>query len=256
MNKYMAAMGALAFTVVGTLSADTVPTKTKTASVVKKTTVASSGPVDRILEIRAGPRVSFLTGGLRVGKTGTEVDIWDDLGQDDVNVGAQIDLDWQPWNRIHTTFGMTYDRYDHSGTTSKGVLTNRGDVIQPGARVTSDVDFYTFEGKVGYDVIKNNTFRVQTYIGGKGVFLDGTVSASGTVITAAPGSVTRTGSRSTKIDNSYGTFFGGVDSRAYISRDWYVGGDIGAFGLDGWSYLTGDAYTGYDFNKNLRSSWE
>ncbi len=43
---------------------------------------------------------------------------------------------------------------------------------------------------------------------------------------------------------------GGVDGRAYISRDWYVGIDPGAGGWNNWYVITGDAYTGYDFSKN------
>ena len=185
MNKYIVAMGALAFTVVGSLSADTDTVKTTKSStqIVKKST---AGPVDRTLELRAGPRGSFLTGDLRSGVNGTLVDVWDGLGLKDGNIGTQVDIDWQPINRWHLDFGFTYDRYDQSGTTTKSILTDKGDTIQSGATLNVDANIYTFEGKLGYDLIKNNTYRLQPYIGGKGIKLDSKLSASGTVVTAGP----------------------------------------------------------------------
>ncbi len=209
----------------------------------------SDGPADRKLEVRVGPRISFLSGDVRVGGTGTPFDIWDDTGLDEPSAGVQFDADWQPWNRVHIAGGVTWDKYDHSGTTKKD-LSREGSTerLLAGAPVSADVDVVSFEGKVGYDVIKNNTYRLQPYIGGKGWFLDGKTSFSGTRINSA-GVALAPRTDTFKDDQTYGAFFGGVDQRLYVSRSWYVGGDIGATGMDRWYYLTGDAYTGYDFNK-------
>ena len=247
MKKYivMGALAALAVSPLG-LMADTMPAR-KDTTVLRKPVVAA-GPVDRTLEVRLGPRVSFLDGDVRVGRTGTEFSIWDGLNFDEPNIGADFDVDWQPWNRIHVIGGLTYDKYDQDGTTALAISRTGGDRLAAGSTVSADIDLFTFVAKLGYDVIKNNTWRVMPYIGGKGAYVDGRATATGTVLNAAGASL---GTRTLTIDDEvgYGTFFGGVDTRAYISRDWYVGGDIGAFGLDNWTYLTGDAYTGYDFNQ-------
>ncbi len=249
MNKYTVIGGAVAVMAMGSLalSADEGGAKKSGTPAMRKSSSADT-PADRKLELRVGPRISFLTGDLRTGKTGTTFDIWDDLALDEPSGGVQFDIDWQPLDRWHVAFGMTGDQYDHSGTTSKNI-SNGEDVLVSGASVSADLGLYTFEGKLGYDAIKNDTWRIQPYIGGKGAWADGTATVTGAVLNSAGVTVATSRTKTTRLDQSYGLFFGGVDARAYISHQWYVGADIGAFGLDSWYYLTGDAYTGYDFSK-------
>lgn len=247
-------VGALAVFAASSLFADDSLRTTKSTKTVKKSTTSTASlkgdlPADRTLEVRVGPQGSVLTGDIRLGKTGTRVDIWDDLRLRDGNPGARFDVDFQPFNKFHFEAGLGYTSYDQSGSTRVSILSNKGDVIQPGANVTARADVYNFDGKLGYEVIKDNTFRVRPYIGVEGISIDGRATASGTVINTAGATVT--GTRTTRNDVTYATFFGGVDSRIYISRNWYVGGDIGAFGLDTWYMLAGQAYSGYDFTKNL-----
>ncbi len=242
-------MGAMIAMLVNPLVADDAKTTKAPAIPKKKATSSSEGPVDRKIEIRAGPRATFLTGDFRVGRTGTSANIWDDINLQEVNPGAQFDIDWQPFNRWHFDVGVTYDAYEQKGSLKKALLTDRGDLIQPGALTKASFDFYSYEGKIGFDVIKNRTYRLQPYVGGKGLSIDGKISIAGDAVTAAPNSKTVTGSRESTYKQDYGLFFGGIDQRLYVSRDWYLGGDFGASGLDNWYYFTGDAYTGYDFNK-------
>jgi hypothetical protein len=257
-KSIMIAAGALALMATGTLFADdTMKSSKTTASTTKSkaTTTAkvttSDLPADRTLEIRVGPRASFVTGSVQIGKTGTNVDVWDNLGLDEPNIGTQLDIDYQVFSKFHIEGEFTYDSYDQTGTSGIAIVNDRGDVAQPGAAVAAKADIYTFDAKLGYDVYKSKTIRVRPYIGVVGEYIDANLTASGSVITAAPGSVTRTGSIVASADFGYASFFGGVDSRLNISRNWYVGGDIGAFGLDDWYLLRGDGYTGYDFTKSL-----
>jgi len=247
MTKYFAFAGAVAALALGSsaLVAADAPAKKASPSAKKS---SSAGPVDRELEVRVGPRISFLTGDLRVGKSGTDFDIWDDLSLDEPSGGIQFDIDWQPVDRWHFGYGLQWDKYDHSGSTSKNI-SNGEDVLVSGASVAADLDIYTFEGKIGYDVYKDQTCRVNTYIGGKGGYVDGSATVTGAVNNSAGVTIATSRTKTTTIDAAYATFFGGVDARAYISRDWYVGGDLGAFGLENWYYLTGDAYFGYDFTQ-------
>jgi hypothetical protein len=263
MKKILIAAGALAIISAGSLSADDTMKKSTTA---KKTTtksvskIKSDGPVDRSLEFRVGPRVTFLSGEVRQGSgsPGDTVDIFDDLNLDDATLGIQLDLDWQPINRWHVGVGMSFDDYDQTGSTSRAITTSvGGSVIQPGAAVTASAEVYTFEGKIGYDLIKNNTYRLQPFIGGKGIIVDnGRFSGTGTVID--PGGATSTGTRTLNEDVGYGTFIGGIDQRLYITRSWYIGAEIAGFGMDEWGYVTGDGYTGYEFTKNfgLRAGYD
>jgi hypothetical protein len=244
MKKYLV-MGAIAALAVGSLTADDTlkDTTTKTTSrKVTKVAASSGAPVDRQLELRVGPRVSWLTGDLRIGQGGTQFDVWDDLGFDEVNIGGQFNADWQPRDRWHVDLGLTWDHYDQNGTTSRNIIDGDTTVLA-GAATSADIDAFTFEGTIGYDVIKNNTWRIKPYIGGKGAYADGSVNVTGATTTSP------SRSRTANIDEAYGFALGGLDTRAYISRKWYVGGDIGASGWENWYVLTGDAYTGYDFNK-------
>lgn len=207
---------------------------------------STGGPVDRELELRVGPRISFLTGGARVGVAGTGFDIWDDLKLDSPNGGIQFDADWQPVSRWHVTYGMTWDRHDQSGVTGKAIRNSASptDTLVAGSAVKTDLDIYSFEGTLGYDLFKNDSVRIKPYVGGKAYLIDGNVTLSNN----GPGG---TGlSRTSNSSRAEGTYLLGLDSRFYATQDWYLGGDIGGSAWSEYYNLTGDAYTGYDFNKN------
>jgi hypothetical protein len=242
-------MGALALVSASSLFADMVPAKATTATTKTTSTVSKEGPVNRQLEVRIGPRITFLTGDIRVGKTGTDVDIWDDLGLKEVGGGIKLDTDWQPFDRLHITSGFTWDHFDITGSTKSPITSSKGDVVQPGATLTLKADIYTFDGTVGYDVVKNNLYRLTPYFGGKGGAIDGELTASGSVLTAPPGSRTVTGTRTTTGEDVYGAFIVGIDQRFNITRNWYTGLDIAGSAWEDWGYLTGDGYMGYDFSK-------
>jgi hypothetical protein len=220
----------------------------KTTPYVSKKLVVDDMPFDRTLEIRIGPRLSFLTGEVKSGRNGTSMDIWDDVGMDEPSAGMQFDVDWQFAKRWHAIFDMTWDRYDHSGVTSK--LISNGDAgpnnaIAAGSSTSANLDIYTFEGRIGYDIVKTKNWTIMPYIAGKGGVADGTVS----VTDNGPGG---SGRVLTYTDNqAYALPLGGLDVRFYATPKFYVGADIGASGWENYFYLTGQAYTGYDFTKNF-----
>lgn len=248
--KKLIIMGAAVALAAGSLSADdTLRSKTTTKTMTAPAKVDFATPFDRELEIRVGPRATFLTGDVRVGKTGTTFDVWDDLKLDEVSPGVQFDADWQPIKNWHLEVGMTWDKYDHNGTTQKNISDGENTLLS-GATENANLDIYTFKGVIGYDVIKNRTYRLRPYVGGKAGLVDGTASWSGNVANSA-GVNLGPRTKSTSLDNVYyGTWLIGVDQRVYVSRDWYLGANLGASTLANWYLLSGNAYTGYDFNKN------
>jgi hypothetical protein len=243
--------GALAVFAAGTLFADDTPVKKSTkveTSKKKVATKSSGGPVDRTLEVRVGPRVSWLTGDVRVGRTGTEFNVEDDLQLDDPNAGIQFNFDYQPFNRIHLEGGLSYDIYNQKGTTTKDISQGEN-VLLSGASVSTDTDVVVFDVKLGYDVIKNNTLRVKPYIGALGGYTHGFGSISGNTLSGGGTTPSSTRVFKDSFEESYVTFIGGLDTRLYVSRSWYVGADAAGFGWDNVGVIHGQAYTGYDFSK-------
>lgn len=215
---------------------------------MKDTVTLKESPVIREVEIRLGPRFSFLTGDVRAGLNGTRFDIWDDLGLDEPSGGAQFHVDWQVVDRLHLDFDLAWDHYDHSGRTKRDISNGgagAGRGLVSGSSVNADLNFYSFEGSIGYDVIRNDSFRLKPYIGGKGYLVDG----SFTTTNNGPGGsgVARTTSGS----QAEGTYLVGVDGRWYTTPRLYLGGDIGASVMSTYHLLTGEAYTGYDFSKDF-----
>jgi hypothetical protein len=262
--KKLLTMGAIASLAIGALTADepkvqgsaTTTSTTSSASVSK---AGTNGPVDRCIEFRFGPRMAWLYGDTRIGKTGTEFSIWDDLGLDEVTPGLQLDLDtqpfqlwqpydWKPLNRLHLEFSMTWDYYDKTGNTQENISDGENTLVS-GAGTSLRMDAFTFEGRVGYDAFQNNTFRIKPYIGGKGVYAKGDASFTGDVRNSSGVLIATGRSKSTEIDNGYAFVMGGIDTRGYITRQLYLGGDLGASGLDNWFTLTGEIYAGWDFNR-------
>jgi hypothetical protein len=261
MNKCFL-MGAVVTLAVGSLFADELnvrePSATTTTTtrsnlpvpppIVKKKTF--EGPLSRKFELRVGPRISFLTGDVKPGKASPMYDIWDDVGFDKPNLGVQFDADWQPYNRFHVMGGLNYDNYDQKGTPSVNLtrIPTDTDMIPAGSEVKANADLLVWELKLGWDVIRGDTYRMQVYGGGKLAYVHGKVSSS-RVVNSTTGATLAGGS--TEFDEVRGILLAGIDQRVYITRRIYLGGDLGASGFDNFYLLTGEAYAGYDFS----TSW-
>jgi len=245
--------GALAVFTAGTLFADDsmkskpASSTTKSNTTAIKKSISKDGPVDRTLEIRVGPRGSWLDGDVRVGRTGTSFNVFDDLKLDGGNIGAEVDFDYQPINRVHLTGGLNYQNHDQSGTTQKNI-SNGENTLVSGATVTSETDLIIWDSTLGYDVFKSNTLRIKPYVGVLGGYVSGRATINGNVTTGANAAATAR-SFTDNFEDDYVTFFGGIDSRLNISRSWYVGVDAGGFGWDNVGVIHGQAYTGYDLSK-------
>jgi hypothetical protein len=227
-----------------------VKTQLKSTAVPVKKKNLINGPIHRNFELRAGLRVSQSGGDLRF--SGKDFEMVDDLGWDSMNVGTQVDADWQPYNRFHVMGSMNWDNYDQSGTTSRNLrgLVSRADDLTylSGSTTKANFDIYTFDLKAGWDVVQGDTYSLTPYLGGRMVHLKGKASVTGTLVSALNGSlgtVTTTQNRT----ESFLLCLGGVDQRVYITRRLYAGLDLGGTFATSWYGFSSDIYAGWDLNK-------
>lgn len=220
----------------------------------KKSTSTEGPAVDRTVEARIGPRVSFLTGQLLQGSSTTPVDIWGGLNLHSPNVGIQLDTDYQPINRWHLELGATYDRYDQVGVTTVNVTNEKGTIALAGDTIKVSGDLYTAYGKFGYDAIKTNWYRLRPYVGGKAMGVNGLVTGSGNTLNAGTARTNKlnVGTRDYKSSYVNGSYLIGADQRFYItpvSSKWYAGVDANGSVWNDYYYLGGGIYSGFDFSK-------
>lgn len=262
MKKVLAVVAALAFAV--SLNADdngngaTKPARIRqgvvTTKVVRRSQSQpekSAHPIDRELEVRLGPRVTFAGGTGRIGPSGNEFAIWEDLGMDEPGYGAMFNIDYQPnfLKNFHAQLDMTWDKIDHAGVTARA-FSNGNQILDSGAATAVNADVYTLALKLGYDVFKNDTFRIRPYLGGIAAYITGNSSYQGNVRNSA-GVLIGPDNRSKNFDQAEVSFLAGIDNRLYVARDWYAGIDFGGMGADRFYFLTGQVYSGYDFTKNF-----
>lgn len=240
---------------------DALRSKPKPSFVTKKS-INAELPADRELEIRVGPRITETAGSFHLGSSALgaavgrqpkdTVDVRRDLGLDDANVGAQIDLDWQFIKDWHFIFGY---KYDQASKTQKlpTDITFDGSSFLKGTDFKSEVDLHQFDYVFGYDIYKDKTWKVTPFAGGKTLvaWTKGTGTQYIVVNPAAIGTTAGYGPRPyTREDtSSLTTWLAGFDVRANISRDWYVGLTPSASALSDWWAVQGQFYTGYDFSK-------
>lgn len=243
----------MAFTVGSGMADDAMRVK-----VPLKAPQVSQGALDREFEIRVGPRVVQTAGAFRAGATQllsaspsgmakNNVDIRRDLGHDGVTVGVQFDADWQFSKNWHLNFGYKFDQSNATKTLDSSI-SFANQYFAAGSSLKTDVDLHQFDYTVGYDIYKDETFRVQPFFGGKTVYTD--VSVSGTRTTAPTASTFATSPFNSRVEDYLSTYLCGFDVRINLSRDWYLGVTPSASGMDNWYLIQGQFYTGYDLNKN------
>ncbi|MBI4027252.1 MAG: hypothetical protein HY360_19865 [Verrucomicrobia bacterium] len=202
-------------------------------------------PVNRTLEMRAGPRFGQVFGSARLGQTGTDFDFGDDLSLNQNFVsGSQLDIDWQAFPKFHIGFQHTYDRYDQRGHTTKAIFKGgEGTSLPAGSVVDGTADLNTVAVTLGYDVYKDKTWIVTPFFGAKWAFLDEEL-----FVADANNRFTLSGKGTQEI--LYATPLLGAEIKSFVSRSWYLGVHGAAFGLDQWNYVHGQVFTGYDFSEN------
>jgi hypothetical protein len=260
--KHVLVMAVLLVATVTWSVADSDTVRTKKAAPLKK--VSGEEPVDRDLEIRVGPRVSEPAGafslaptllGANIGAKASQTVTMRDLGLDEVDVGAQLDVDWQPWKKVHALVGYKYDQTSQTKTLQKD-LSFAGCFFPNGTSFKTDAELHQIDFSLGYDVYKDETFKVMPFFGGKAAVWS--IEGTGTqmkVINLHPavaGTAAQYGTASfySKDNGYYVTYLGGFDFKVNITRDYYIGITPAFSGLSNWYMVQGQFYTGYDFNKS------
>jgi hypothetical protein len=258
MKKFIL-MGTLALVAWSSVKADEPAPTGGTATGTSLTSMTSSvtpvirkkgaaGPTYRKFEIRAGPRVMLLNGDVQIGNDSPTFDIWEDLGLDLPNAGAVFDIDWQPYNRFHVMLGVIYDNYDQKGTTTRNINTGSGPlnrVFASGSEVKANFHAFQFDGKLGWDVVRDQSYRLQLHGGLKGLFADGKLTITGS---SFPGGIPVRDE--TRLSEGYVVGTVGLDNRVYLTRGVYLGLDTDFSAWIEYFGVNGDLYVGWDITKN------
>jgi hypothetical protein len=201
--------------------------------------LASDRPVDPVLELRTGLGLTWMVGDLRLLR-GTGA--FNEFELQDVNIGKKVDLDWQPMDRLHVNF--SFFKNNLAGESDLAGSLQNPQLLFSSNTLDVKADIFTFENTIGYEVIKNDTYRLMPYIGGKMAVVDIRVESNYRQFE--------------NIDDVYGTVLIGIDQRVYMSHDFYGGLIVAGFGMENWGYVRGEAYLGYDFSDKygIRAGYE
>ncbi len=218
-------------------------------------------PADRELEVRVGPRATETAGAFRLGATALggaflgvakdTVDTRRDLGLDEANVGAQIELDWQFQPLWHLLFAYKYDQAERTVNLPTD-LSFAGAFFAKGSRFRSDAELHQVDLLVGRDFHKDETLKVMPFLGVKALVaeFEGTGTRTSVVNPAAIGAAAgyATSAFHQRDTAWLVTWLAGFDARVHVSREWYWGISPAFSALSGWWGLQGQLYTGYDFS--------
>jgi hypothetical protein len=241
---------------------DTLRAKPKASPTLSKKFQADL-PADRELEVRVGPRVTETAGSFRlgssaigaaVGRTAKDtVDVRRDLGLDEVNVGAQLDVDWQFAKNLHLNVGYKYDQGEKQQTLPTDVSFG-GAYFANGTNFKSEYQLHQVDCVFGYDIYKDKTWKVMPFGGGKAVvaYFKGTGTETRVVDPMNIGNAAGYASAGYSRDDTswMATWLAGFDVKVNISREWYLGLAPSASALSDWWAVQGQFYTGYDFSKD------
>ena len=210
------------------------------------------GGFNRMFEFRGGTRVSALFGKIRPGRDGSsELDFRDDLRLKGVDVGPQLDFEMQISEKTHVLLS-----YGQSGFSSGTITTSRPlqyqgifagqqnpSTLPAGSAINTSLDTDLFSGHFRYDIIKTNSITFAPLVGFKAAFIEENV----TINSATPGIATV---RDNTIVNEV-TPIVGFDARYQFNRHFYFGIVPVGFVLDKYSYVGGQGFLHYDFNKDF-----
>lgn len=211
----------------------------------------NKGGFGRVFEARAGSRFSMVYGSIRPGGNGSsELDFRKDLDLRDVEIGPQIDVEWQISPKSH--FQLSYAHNDFSRRIStkeqyqyQGMFSTQQNPVflPPGSTVNNSVDMDLFWGHFRYDLVREGPLTVSPLVGFKAVFLD----EESNIASAQPG-ITPFTSRTSL---SEATPLLGCDLRLQFTRWCYLGLVPYGFAFDRWAYLGGQGFLQFDFTPNF-----
>jgi hypothetical protein len=219
---------------------------------------------DRDLEIRVGPRFTEVAGSGRLKNSQNfaifgispkkDVDLRRDLGMDSVYPGIQFDIDFVIWKRCHIGLDYAAD-FASELTTLPSDISFSDSVFQKGTVFSSDVSHHQIDYFIGYDVIRNHTFKLTPFIGGKSTVTE--ITLKGTELREVNPSATafaRNTASATFVRNETDDVHApeaGFDFRINFTENLYWGITPSGGAIDDLYFIQGQTYLGYDFKRDL-----
>jgi hypothetical protein len=211
----------------------------------------NKGGYGRVFEARGGARFSGAFGTLRPGRDGSsELDFRDDLGLSEVEVGPQIDLEWQISPRSHFQISYAHNDFGSRFTTSRAYqyqglfATQQNPVVLPaGSGVNTKMDVDLLWGHFRYDLVREGPLTFSPLVGFKAAFIETRTDISSSQPGISPFTTW------TNVDEATPLF--GFDLRLQFTRWCYFGLEPYGFAFDRWAYMGGQGYFQFDFNPDF-----
>ncbi|MES2310438.1 MAG: hypothetical protein V4507_16415 [Verrucomicrobiota bacterium] len=230
------------------------PSGKSTVKTVDKTVVIEKDErltQDHGIEFRIGPVLNtFNDINVQVGRHAQSFGLEQLDMNDAISYGAKVDVDATFGERSHFNTSITWINFNEDQILDRRLTFGTGSKLNRGSRVKVDLDIITLEPRYGYDVFRDETFRVMPYVGG----IFGVATGE---FTAVSGTQTRENGKVTTIDRPktydatrfYGTYVVGFETQAHITRDLYVGLDLGGYYMGFLDGAIAKGYINYDINK-------
>jgi hypothetical protein len=206
----------------------------------------------RFWQLRGGPRMAKIYGKLRPGmEGGSYLDLPEGFGLSDTDFGPQLDLDLRFSDRAYGRLIFTSDTFEGSVLTDRPInyvfsrgsnpATQQNPIVLPaGSPMNTKLEMNLLQTVIGYDIYRNDTVTFGALVGAKSVFTDINFHVANG---ATPYDRT--------ISLSEVTPLVGVELRVQFNPHLYFGLTPVGFGWENYSYVGGQGYFGYDFNRHF-----
>jgi hypothetical protein len=211
---------------------------------------------NRWLEMRVGPRFSWVDGRIRPGFDGSsQLDLQDDFKLDDASGHIQVDAEFQVAEKWYAAFGYTGNDFSgprvettrtlfyqnpSSGNVNPSTQANPAQ-LAPGSTLQADLEINTLSAFVKYDLIRLENFIFRPVGGAKAVFLEQNTTIN---------DITTGREVNIQTEITEGAPLIGFEWKYNIDKHWYLGSTGYGFVFDKWAYLGGQAYFGYDIDQS------
>ncbi|MES2307543.1 MAG: hypothetical protein V4507_01675 [Verrucomicrobiota bacterium] len=201
------------------------------------------------MEFRVGPAFNYADASIKAGRRAQGFNL-SDIGFDDVSYGVKANFDWEFAKNLHWNTGFNWLNFNQSGNLDKDITWGSGNTLLKGSHLTSDIQIYQLDTKIGYDVYKNQTVRFMPYIGLNGVYADGKVAATSGSQRREQGVVSVIDQKkSYDVSQAYGNYVVGFETEFRIIKPLYLGFDFGGYHMGDFFGGVAKGYVGYDINE-------
>lgn len=211
---------------------------------------------NRWLEMRVGPRFSWVDGRIRPGFEGSsQLDLREDFQLDHPSGHIQIDVEMQVAEKWYTSFAYTGNDFSSARVPTTRTLfyqnPSPGNISQStqanptqlaiGSTLQADLEINTLTALMKYDLIRLENFIFRPIAGAKAVFLEQNTTIN---------DITTGREINVQTEITEGTPLIGFEWKYNIDKNWYLGSMGYGFIFDKWAYLGGQAFVGYEFDQN------